>query len=74
MDYCEIIDIEESLIITKQDCLDNGGDWLNNDLAWDNMLMAIYNMYVVQCTDSWTSFMFDAQNTVKIDKNPQNNY
>ncbi len=34
-------------VITKEDCFDLGGNWIRMDFHWDNILQAIFNLFIV---------------------------
>ena len=38
---------EESLVKTSIDCYDQGGDWIRYDFHWDNIQMALFNMFTI---------------------------
>lgn len=40
------------IIITKWDCLNNGGEWVNNNLNFDNVFNAMMLLYSIS-TSSW---------------------
>lgn len=37
----------------KQDCFDYGGDWLNNDYNFDNIMASMLNLFVLSTTEGW---------------------
>ena len=50
---------EEDLekIQTKTDCLDFGGDWINSDFNFDNILKAIDTLFVIANSSGWLPVM-----------------
>lgn len=60
--YCmttKIADIvDEKLIDTKWDCLDYGGDWINQILNFDNVLNSMASLFVLSSTEGWGDIMF----------------
>lgn len=45
-------------IITKQDCLDFGGDWLNRDYNFDNIAKALETLFMMANTEGWLPLMY----------------
>ncbi|KAL4475095.1 hypothetical protein ABPG74_001791 [Tetrahymena malaccensis] len=74
MYYCTSLDpaILES-IESKQDCLDQGGDWLNNLQNWDNVLFSLFNLFIMASCEGWSILMGQANDARGIDLNPQQN-
>ena len=62
------------VIETKSDCFDYGGDWLNEDLNFDNVGSAMATLLKVSTTDGWVDDMTNMVNAVGVDKNPVYNY
>mmetsp|Transcript_6088 Transcript_6088/g.5492 ORF Transcript_6088/g.5492 Transcript_6088/m.5492 type:complete len:106 (+) Transcript_6088:127-444(+) len=53
-------------IITKFDCLNHGGDWINRNLNYDNILNAMYLLYSVSLVD-WIYQSFIVIDSVGVD-------
>ncbi len=47
-------------IHTKFDCLDYGGDWINSDFHFDNILYSMFNLFVIATSEGWTIFILEA--------------
>jgi len=60
--------------VTKWDCLNNGGDWLNNLLNYDNVLNSFICLYILSSGESWTICMEPATDAVGIDMVPIQGY
>lgn len=75
--YCLTTNIEkivdESLIDTKWDCLDYGGDWINQILNFDNVLNSMASLFVLSSTEGWGDIMFLGVDARNIDQNPKEN-
>jgi len=55
---CGNIDEETlSIINTKSDCMDYGGDWVNNDFNFDDIFKAVDLLFVVANSSGWLSIM-----------------
>lgn len=54
----------------KFDCLDFGGDWVNKDQNFDNVMTASLTLFNVMTTEGWLQVMWDAVDSDKIDKIP----
>ena len=60
MYYCDLLHIDEIFhkeIKTMINCLDNGGDWVNYDLNYDNIWRALNSMFMISTVDGWTNLM-----------------
>lgn len=44
-------------IVTKWDCLDYGGDWLNQDVNFDNIINAVSGIFQLSTTEAWMKIM-----------------
>jgi hypothetical protein len=53
------IDIDVTTIITKFDCLNSGGEWINPEMNFDNALNAMQLLYSMTAV-SWNTRMFNA--------------
>jgi hypothetical protein len=45
-----------SEVLTKIDCFDYGGDWIQADFHWDNIISAIYNLFIIATCEGWSAF------------------
>ena len=56
--YCEGLETEFlEQIQMKNDCFDFGGDWVNRDFNFDNILKALEMMFFVSNSEGWLSLM-----------------
>jgi hypothetical protein len=62
--------VDKSLIITKWDCLNVGGDWINSVLNFDNVLQSLASLFVLSSTEGWGDIMFQGVDASDIDLNP----
>jgi len=60
-------DIDEDYIITKADCLDNGGSWTNSMSNFDNIVSAMRTLFILTTTEGWAGMMYLGVDTVGID-------
>lgn len=44
----------------KEDCFDYGGDWVNSDFPYDNILQSLFNLFVISTGEGWIFFMIEA--------------
>jgi Ion transport protein len=44
------------MIITRQDCFDYGGDWIKADFHYDNIIAAVYNLFIIATCEGWNAF------------------
>ena len=61
-------------ILTKQDCLDQGGKWVNNHANFDNTVNAMSTLFQMMTTEGWVNVMENGIDSVGIDKQPKQNY
>lgn len=63
-------DLLRSLIATKEDCINYGGDWVNPVQNFDNVFLAMGIIFRFVTTDEWTQIMFSMVDSKEIDYNP----
>jgi hypothetical protein len=73
--YCMVGEIDAefvdtSMIVTKWDCLNVGGDWLNQPLNFDNVFNSMASLFVLSSTEGWGAIMFLGVDAADIDYNP----
>ena len=57
--YCINYDIEFfKLIVNKYDCFDYGGDWINKDNNFDNILNASLTLFKIATSEGWSGIMY----------------
>ncbi len=44
--------------MTKNDCLNYGGEWYNPDLNFDTIYESFITLFTVQSTEGWISVMW----------------
>lgn len=60
-------------IISKQDCLDKGGQWKNSNAHFDDVLSAMLNLFQMTTTEGWVDVMNSGIDSVGIDMQPKYN-
>lgn len=56
---CVTVDREiVKLIINKWDCFDYGGDWVNADTNFDNIIFAISALFQLSTSEGWIKIMY----------------
>ena len=68
--HCNHTNIEldsQALIQTKSDCLDYGGDWVNDDVNFDSIFMSMSSLFQVATLDDWSNVMLKAVDAVAVD-------
>ncbi|KAL4506799.1 hypothetical protein ABPG72_001220 [Tetrahymena utriculariae] len=53
-------------ISTKWDCMDTGGDWVPQDLRWDNIIRSTYNIFIISTCEGWSFMMQQAYNATNV--------
>jgi hypothetical protein len=62
---------ESDQIVTKQDCLDNGGTWENQIQNFDNVSNAFFTLFIMMTTDGWQDVMNNGIDHVDVDMQPK---
>jgi hypothetical protein len=73
---CDTSNIPEDivpLIIDKFDCLDFGGEWVNVDYNFDNVMNSMITLFNVMTTEGWIEVMWSAVDASAIDFQPIKN-
>lgn len=71
--FCDMRNIPKKLqskILEKQNCLDYGGDWINNDFNFDDIFSSMMNLFVLSTTEGWVGMMHSGIDSVGINKQP----
>lgn len=66
----QYVTADPSLIVTKWDCVNNGGDWINQVANFDNILTSLVCLFVCCSTEGWAAIMWTGVDAVDIDYNP----
>ncbi len=53
-------------VITVFDCLNEGGEWLNSDFNFDNIVNAVLTLFSISTTEGWVDTMHSAMSMVDI--------
>ena len=67
--YCDMSYVPEyaiSEIKTKWDCIDYGGDWINNEGNFDDVISAMTTMFGMMSTEGWLHVMWNAVDATEI--------
>lgn len=64
----------QSLIQTKWDCLDYGGDWVNADQNFDQIFKSMALLFQLSTCEGWVELMFFGTDAVGHDYVPQEKY
>ena len=73
---CHTVNIPEKitpLIKDKFDCLDFGGEWINEDQNFDNVVNSMVTLFNVMTTEGWIGVMWNAVDSASIDGVPMKN-
>ena len=60
-------------IMTKWDCFDYGGDWVNKEDNFDNVMNAMVTMFGMMSTEGWLEVMWSAVDSTEIYQVPKRN-
>lgn len=74
--YCEKTNIflqEQKKVVTSQDCMDLGGDWINNTNHFDNIGRSMVNVFQMCTTEGWIAIMQAATDSIGVNIDPVEN-
>lgn len=55
--YCDVGQEYLDSVFTRTDCFDYGGNWVNSDFNFDNILNAMSSLFVISTTEGWIEMM-----------------
>lgn len=76
MHYCETQNVPDYAIdeiMTKWDCLDYGGEWINPEDNFDDVVAAMVTLFGMMTTEGWLDVMWSAVDSTQIDQVPRLN-
>ena len=56
------------------DCINYGGEWIEPDLNYDNVMASMLTLITIQTTEGWTDVMWSSVDAVGPYKQPIENY
>eukprot|EP00347_Sterkiella_histriomuscorum_P021532 403333648 len=65
-----IIEKRQVGVVDKWSCLSNGGEWINQDHTFDNIIRAIKTLFEMSSTEGWTDVMWLGVDSNGIDNEP----
>lgn len=68
--YRRCVNMDDSvvdLVHTRLDCYDYGGDWIKADFHYDNVVAAVYNLFIIATCEGWSAFQFDSWDYYGVD-------
>lgn len=74
--FCETVNVPDYLtgeIKNKWDCINYGGEWVNSDDNFDNVVSAMMTLFGMSTTEGWLDVMWSTIDTTEIDFVPQLN-
>jgi hypothetical protein len=60
------MDSDDTSVITKEDCLLNGGSWENSNQNFDNVIQAMFSLFIMMTTDDWRNVMYGGMDATEI--------
>lgn len=72
-DYTNVPDYAVAEIVTKWDCIDYGGEWLNATGNFDDVVTAMITMFGMITTEGWLEVMWAAVDSTQIHQVPRRN-
>ena len=64
----------EAEIMNKWDCFDLGGDWIDQDISYNNVLKAMLSLFQISSCQGWTVLMEKSIDGKGIDEQPVQDY
>lgn len=61
-------------IISKTDCLEKGGQWMNKNLNFDDITHACLSFFIIIVGTNWQEILYSCLDSVGIEKQPIYNY
>jgi voltage-dependent calcium channel T type alpha-1G len=56
---CHFYNVQNAtMIVTMWDCYDFGGEWVNPDANFDNVVASVETLFTVTTTEGWVSIMW----------------
>jgi len=65
--------INSNKVSTKFDCLNFGGNWLNNKRNFDNIIIAILTLFEMMSSEDWLNVAYKGIDSTGIDMLPKQN-
>lgn len=62
-----------SLVNTKWDCINTGGEWISQQNTFDNVLTAAFSLFQISTTEGWYNLMLTVVDATDIDYMPITN-
>ena len=59
--------VNVDIIKTKWDCINNGGDWINQITNFDNIFNSMMALFILNSTEGWAGIMFNGIDATNID-------
>ena len=72
--YCDTTNVPEYIhdqIFTKWDCVDYGGEWLNYQGNFDDVVSAMTTMFGMMTTEGWMEVMYNAVDSQELYQVPK---
>jgi voltage-dependent calcium channel T type alpha-1I len=69
----DFFDSLDNNIITKEDCLEYGGHWINSQNNFDNIFNSAAVLFQIITTEGWLDIMYLGIDAVGVDKQPKKN-
>ena len=66
--------MNSKVIVYKEDCFDYGGDWVNSDFPYDNILQSLFNLFIISTSEGWVVFMLEARDSRGLNLQPVIDY
>lgn len=64
--FCDTVNVPEAMremVLTKKDCIDLGGDWVNAVLSFDHIATSMMLIFQLVTAEGWTHIMFQAMDS-----------
>ena len=71
--HCHLDNVSDKQVlslVTKWDCLDAGGEWVNADANFDNIFQGMLTVFEIITTEGWKKIMWRAVDSTDVDLMP----
>lgn len=60
-------------VIHKDDCIAEGGSWVNSDQNFDNVFVSLLTLFQMMSTEGWTNVMYNGMDSKGVNLQPKQN-
>ena len=65
------VGISINKVTTKWDCLNYGGEWVDEINNFNNLFISMYSLFAIATTDNWANLLYNSIDATSIDYQPK---